>query len=63
VPLKSFPKKGTHDDDIPLSVVTENSVRSENTGVPIIREMTVASTMSSLFVALLALVASTFLDP
>ena len=46
-----------------VTVVTENSVRSENTGVPIIREMTVATTMSSLFVALLALVASTFLDP
>jgi integrase len=30
-------------------VVTENSVRSENTGVPIIREIMVATTMSSLF--------------
>ena len=43
-----------------LSVVTENSVGSENTGVPIIREMMVATTMSSLFVALFALVASSF---
>ena len=41
-------------------VVTENSVRSENTGVPIIREMMVATTMSSLFVGLFALVASNF---
>jgi hypothetical protein len=31
------------------AVVTENSVRSENTGVPIIREMMVATTISSLF--------------
>ena len=41
-------------------MVTENSVRSENTGVPIIREIMVATTMSSLFVALFALVASSF---
>jgi hypothetical protein len=41
-------------------VVTENSVRSENTGVPIIREMILATTMRSLFVALFALVASRF---
>ena len=41
-------------------VVTENSVRSENTGVPIIRKIMVATTISSLFVALLALVASSF---
>jgi len=34
-------------------VVTENSVRSENTGVPITCEIMVATTMSSLFVALL----------
>jgi hypothetical protein len=43
-----------------LPVVTENSVRSENTGVPIIREIMVATTMSSLFVAFFALIASTF---
>ena len=42
------------------AVVTENSVRSENTGVPIIREIMVATTMSSLFVAFFALLASTF---
>jgi hypothetical protein len=42
------------------AVVTENSVRSENTEVPIIREIMVATTMSSLFVALFALVASSF---
>jgi hypothetical protein len=42
------------------AVVTENSVRSENTGVPIIREIMVATTMSSLFVAFFALIASTF---
>ena len=41
-------------------VVTENSVRSENTEVPIIRETMVATTMNSLFVALFALVASSF---
>jgi hypothetical protein len=41
-------------------VLTENSVRSENTGVPTIREIMVATTMSSLFVALFALVASSF---
>jgi hypothetical protein len=41
-------------------VVTENSVRSENTGVPTIREIMAATTMSSLFVALFALIASHF---
>jgi hypothetical protein len=41
-------------------VVTENSVRSENTGGSIIREIMVATTMSSLFVAFFALIASTF---
>jgi len=40
-------------------VVTENSARSENTGVPIIREVMVA-TMSSLFIAFFTLIASTF---
>src|SRR5664279_1161538 len=44
-------------------VVTENSARSENTGVPIIREIMVATTMSSLFVALFTLVASSFRTP
>jgi hypothetical protein len=39
-------------------VRTENSIRSENAGVPIVREIMVATTMSSLFVALFALVAS-----
>jgi hypothetical protein len=43
-----------------LPVVTENSVRSENTGVPAIREIMVATTMSTLFVALFALIASNF---
>ena len=42
------------------AVVTGNSVPSENTEVPIIREIMVAPTMSSLFVALFALVASSF---
>jgi hypothetical protein len=41
-------------------VVTKNSVRSENTGVTIIRKIMVATTISPLFVALLALVASSF---
>src|SRR5436853_7478370 len=41
-------------------VVTENSVRSKNKEVPINREIMVANTMSSLFVALFALVASSF---
>lgn len=41
-------------------MVTEYSVRSENTGVPIIREIMVATTMSSLFVAFFTLLASTF---
>ena len=40
--------------------MTENSVRSENTGVPIIREILVATTMSSLFVAFFTLIVSTF---
>ena len=40
-------------------MVTENSVRSEYTGVPIIREIMVSTTMSFLFVALFALIAST----
>ena len=45
----------------PVSPVnTENSVRSENTGVPTIREIMVATTMRSLFVACFALIASTF---
>jgi hypothetical protein len=42
------------------AVHTENSVRSENAGVPTIREIMVATTMSSLFVAFFALVASSF---
>ena len=42
------------------AVVTENSVRSENTEVSTIREIMAATTMSSLFVALFALVASSF---
>jgi hypothetical protein len=41
-------------------VVAENSVRSENTGVLIIREIMVATTMSSLFIAFFALLASSF---
>jgi len=41
-------------------VVTENSVPSENTEVPIIREIMAVTTMSSLFVAVFALVLSTF---
>ena len=43
-----------------VPVLTENSVRSENAEVPIIREIMVAATMSSLLVALFALVASSF---
>jgi hypothetical protein len=42
------------------TVVTENSVRFENAGVPISREIMVATTMRSLFVALFASVASSF---
>jgi hypothetical protein len=38
------------------SCAYRNSVRSENTGVPTIREIMVTTTMSSLFVALCALV-------
>ncbi len=41
-------------------MLTENSVRSENAEVTIIRAIMVATTMSSLFVALFALVASSF---
>ena len=41
-------------------MVAENSVQSEKTEVPIIREIMVATTMSSVFVALFALVASSF---
>ena len=41
-----------------IAVGTENCVRSENKEVPIIREIMVATTMNSLFVALFALVAS-----
>ena len=41
-------------------MATENSVRSENKEVPIIREIMVATTMSSLFVALFALVVPSF---
>jgi putative transposase len=41
-------------------VVTENSVPSENRDVPIIREIMLATSMSSLLVALCALVASSF---
>jgi hypothetical protein len=41
-------------------VITENSVRSENAEVPIIHEIIVATTMSSLFVALFAFVGSSF---
>ena len=41
-------------------MVTEYSVRSDNTGVPIIREIMAATTMSSLFVAFFTLLASTF---
>ena len=43
-----------------VPVRTENSVRYENAGVPTIREIMVATTMGSLFVALFALVASSF---
>ncbi|PYY08412.1 MAG: hypothetical protein DMG69_14995, partial [Acidobacteria bacterium] len=41
-------------------VLTENSVRSENAEVTIIRGMMAASTMTSVFVALFALVALQF---
>jgi hypothetical protein len=43
-----------------MLVVTENSVRSENTGVPTIPEIMVAPTISTLFVALFALITSNF---
>src|SRR5260370_16604226 len=43
-----------------LAVLNENSVRSENAEVTIIRAIMVATTMSSLFVALFALVTSSF---
>ena len=42
------------------AVITENSLRSENTEVPNICEIMVATTMSSLFVALFTLAASSF---
>jgi len=41
-------------------VLTENSVRSQNAEVPIIREIMGPTTMSSLFVGLFALIASSF---
>ena len=41
-------------------MVAENSVRSENTGVPTIREIMVATTMSTLCVAFFALITSNF---
>ncbi len=41
-------------------MITENSVRSENAEVSVVREIMVATTMSSFFVALFALVASSF---
>jgi hypothetical protein len=41
-------------------VVTENSVPSENTEVPIIREIMAVTMMSSFFVAVFSLVVSTF---
>jgi hypothetical protein len=43
-----------------LPETTGNSARSENTEVPIICEIMVATTMSSVFVALFALLASSF---
>src|SRR5437660_12679096 len=43
-----------------IIMLSGNSVRSENKEVPINREIMVATTMSSLFVALFALVASSF---
>jgi hypothetical protein len=52
--------KSNRETTVIRPVVTENSVQSENTGVPIIRAIMVATTMSSLFVALFALVASSF---
>ena len=55
-----IPARITKTDDGRTVVATENSVRSETTGVPIIREIMVATTMSSLFVAFFALIASTF---
>src|SRR5437016_12239361 len=39
---------------------TENSVRIENAGFHSVREIIIVSTMTSFFIALLALVASTF---
>jgi hypothetical protein len=55
-------RKAIHSADsaVPKShpVDTESLVRSENTEFPIIREIMVATTMSSLFVALFALLAS-----
>ena len=51
---------GTRELELGLPVHTENSVRSENAGVPTIREIMVATTMSSLFVAFFALLPSSF---
>jgi len=42
------------------AVLTENSVRSENAEVMIVRGIMIASTMSSVLIALFALVASSF---
>jgi hypothetical protein len=42
------------------AVVTENSVGSENAEVAIVRAIKVATTMSSLFIALFAFAASSF---
>ena len=47
-------------DVMPNTVITENSVRSENTEVPVRCEIMVTTTMTSLFVALFALLASSF---
>src|SRR5436853_6570982 len=46
-----------------IIMLSGNSVRSENKEVPINREIMVATTMSSLFAALFALVASSFRTP
>ena len=58
--LQTYPRRSRLRSKEFQSVVTENSVRSENAEVPIIREIMVATTMSSLFVALFALAASSF---
>src|SRR6267143_2905813 len=61
LPLRSQMNLYDHSrPQVVMPVATENSVRSENKEVPIIREIMVATTMSSLFVALFALVASSF---